>query len=134
MKRRPFLTVIAAVAIFFVGYYVGINKSATRHDSVNRSTLSWSLTATPTVYIPLSDTIQQISASMVTSAPKKTSTPKPTANPKKQVYVLNIRTKKFHYPDCRSVKKMNDSNKKEVTWSRTEIINKGYDPCGNCNP
>ena len=133
MKRHPFLTIISAIAIFFGGYYVGISTSS-HHDSVNHSTLSWSLTATPTVYKPLSDLPVVNAASIATSVPKKTATPKPTSNPKKQKYVLNIRSKKFHYPDCRSVKKMDNSNKMEVTWSRTEIINKCYSPCGNCNP
>lgn len=33
-----------------------------------------------------------------------------------------------------SVKQMKDKNKKEVTGSRDEIIEMGYDPCKRCNP
>ncbi|MCD8117903.1 MAG: MBL fold metallo-hydrolase [Lachnospiraceae bacterium] len=49
-------------------------------------------------------------------------------------YVLNTRTMKFHYPDCSSVSKMSDANKKTVTAGREELIDEGYSPCGNCNP
>ena len=50
-------------------------------------------------------------------------------------YVANKNTKKFHYPDCRSVKQMSEKNKKffyDVT--REYMIEQGYDPCGNCDP
>lgn len=49
-------------------------------------------------------------------------------------YVLNTNTKKFHVPGCKSIKQMKNSNKKETNLSRDEIVNQGYDPCGNCNP
>jgi len=49
-------------------------------------------------------------------------------------YVLNTNTKKFHYPSCSSVDRMKESNKEYYTGSRDELINRGYDPCGNCHP
>ena len=49
-------------------------------------------------------------------------------------YILNKNTKKFHYPDCRSVKQMKEKNKKYYTGTRDECISMGYDPCGNCEP
>lgn len=49
-------------------------------------------------------------------------------------YILNKNTKKFHYPSCSSVDKMKESNKEYYTGSRDELINRGYDPCGNCHP
>lgn len=49
-------------------------------------------------------------------------------------YILNINSKKIHYPDCGSVKQMKDKNKKEFTGNRDELISSGYEPCGNCNP
>lgn len=52
----------------------------------------------------------------------------------KQTYVLNTNTKKFHKPDCRSVKQMSAKNKKEVKDMRDHIISDGYDPCKICNP
>lgn len=49
-------------------------------------------------------------------------------------YVLNTNTKKFHYPDCKSVKQMKDKNKLIEETTRETLIERGYDPCGNCNP
>lgn len=49
-------------------------------------------------------------------------------------YILNINTKKFHYPSCKSVTQMKEKNRKEFTGTREEVISMGYDPCGNCNP
>jgi hypothetical protein len=49
-------------------------------------------------------------------------------------YILNISSKKFHYPSCSSVKKMKDSNKKTFTGTREEAIQQGYTPCQICKP
>lgn len=49
-------------------------------------------------------------------------------------YVLNTNTHKFHYPDCKSVNAMKDKNKEFTNETRDEVINRGYDPCGNCHP
>lgn len=49
-------------------------------------------------------------------------------------YILNLNTHKFHYPDCGSVKLMSESNKGTYTGSREDLIQQGYEPCGNCNP
>ena len=49
-------------------------------------------------------------------------------------YVLNTNTMRFHYPDCRSVKQMKDKNKLIEETTREDLIERGYDPCGNCNP
>lgn len=49
-------------------------------------------------------------------------------------YVLNTNSHKFHEPDCSSVGQMKDSNKKYFTGTREEVIEMGYDPCGNCKP
>lgn len=49
-------------------------------------------------------------------------------------YIINVNTDKFHYPSCSSVDQMNDSNKREYTGSRDELISQGYDPCKRCNP
>ena len=57
-----------------------------------------------------------------------------SASSGKTTYILNTNTKKFHYPSCSSVKQMKDKNKKEVTGSRDEIIEMGYDPCKRCDP
>lgn len=49
-------------------------------------------------------------------------------------YVVNTNTMKFHYPTCSSVAQMADHNKQTVTDSRQQLIDKGYSPCGICQP
>ena len=49
-------------------------------------------------------------------------------------YILNTNSKKIHYPNCHSVKRMSEKNKKNSGLSKSELINQGYDPCKNCNP
>lgn len=49
-------------------------------------------------------------------------------------YILNTRSKKFHYPYCNSVSKMSEKNKKSSHESREQLIKQGYQPCKNCNP
>ena len=68
--------------------------------------------------------------------PEETQQPNDADEDEKQGthYVLNTNTKKFHYPSCGSVKKISDKNKKDFYGTRKEVIDKGYDPCGNCHP
>lgn len=47
-------------------------------------------------------------------------------------YVLNDNSKKFHTPDCRSVKSM--KNPRYITATRDEVCNSGYEPCKTCCP
>lgn len=49
-------------------------------------------------------------------------------------YVLNTNTHKFHYPSCRSVKKISPENYSTSNSSRDELISQGYDSCGICKP
>lgn len=49
-------------------------------------------------------------------------------------YILNINSKKFHLPDCKSAGQIADKNKRESDKSREELIQDGYEPCKNCNP
>lgn len=49
-------------------------------------------------------------------------------------YVLNTNTKKFHKPECGSVKLMKEKNKSIEETTREDIIARGYDPCENCDP
>ena len=66
----------------------------------------------------------------------------PMISPKEQsgdqeqivVYVLNIKTKRFHYPTCHSVTDMKPQNRKDYTGTRDELIEQGYKPCGECKP
>lgn len=49
-------------------------------------------------------------------------------------YVINISSDKFHLPNCSSVDSMKATNREEFRGTRTELIQKGYSPCGNCKP
>lgn len=49
-------------------------------------------------------------------------------------YILNINSYKIHYPWCHSVDRMKEYNKKYVTDTVENLIDKGYSPCGNCKP
>lgn len=73
---------------------------------------------------------------VVETEPAQTETPKddPVQPSAGTDYVLNTNTKKFHYPSCKSVKQMSEQNKSFFTGTRAEVINMGFDPCGNCHP
>ncbi len=47
-------------------------------------------------------------------------------------YILNVNTKKIHHPGCRSIKTMNDSNKREYEGTVDDLLKQGYTTCGNC--
>lgn len=74
-----------------------------------------------------------------TPTPKPTSTPTPEPvveeqKPIEQYYIINTNTGKFHYPTCRSIKRMKDKNKLEFTGTRDDVLARGYSPCMICNP
>lgn len=52
----------------------------------------------------------------------------------KQTYIVNINTKKFHTEDCPSAQKISESNKKTYKGYRDNLVNNGYEPCGQCKP
>ena len=49
-------------------------------------------------------------------------------------YVLNTSSHRFHYPDCAGVSTMSEKNKQIYIGSRQELIDQGYEPCGQCKP
>lgn len=49
-------------------------------------------------------------------------------------YVLNTNTKKIHKPSCNSVKKINNENRMDVSWTFQQCVDAEYEPCGICNP
>ena len=53
---------------------------------------------------------------------------------KEMKYVLNTKGKKFHNPDCASVKNMKEESKETYKGTRENLISQGYEPCGNCKP
>lgn len=49
-------------------------------------------------------------------------------------YVVNVKSGRFHLPDCAGVSTMKEENKQYYTGSRQELIGQGYVPCGQCRP
>lgn len=49
-------------------------------------------------------------------------------------YILNVNTRKFHYPSCSSVEEMKESNRQGYTGDRKELVSAGYKACKRCNP
>lgn len=49
-------------------------------------------------------------------------------------YILNTKSKKFHYPYCNSVDQIAEENKQAYSGNRDTVTAMGYEPCKNCNP
>lgn len=78
------------------------------------------------------DYAAEVSKAIPTAEP--TPEPAPAVKSVEQTYILNTNTKKFHLPGCSSVGKMKESNKREYTGTRDDVLGMGYSPCGNCHP
>ena len=48
-------------------------------------------------------------------------------------YVINPRTKKFHYPYCYSALQIG-ADRVFMTSTPSELMAQGYEPCGQCKP
>ncbi|MCQ2567501.1 MAG: DNA/RNA non-specific endonuclease [Mogibacterium sp.] len=51
-----------------------------------------------------------------------------------RLYVLNTRSGVFHYPSCEGAADISRHNRKEITATRVEMTDRGYKPCGYCQP
>lgn len=69
----------------------------------------------------VSETVADRSSPQATEAPSVT-------------YILNTNTKRFHYPNCPSVRDIKDNHKKNFYGTRDEAIAAGYAACGRCHP
>lgn len=50
------------------------------------------------------------------------------------LFVVNVNTKKIHYPDCSSVKDIKPENRDDFYGTLEEAKSMGYEPCGRCKP
>ena len=66
--------------------------------------------------------------------PDPTPAPQPDPVPDGPYYILNTGSKKFHESDCDSADEILSSNKEYYTGTAEELMEKGYSPCGNCEP
>lgn len=48
-------------------------------------------------------------------------------------FILNTNTKKYHNPNCRTIKQMSDKNKQEFTGTEEQLIQQGYSACQICH-
>ncbi len=78
----------------------------------------------------IADTATTIEAPVTRAMPEEPDDEASTA----QHYILNTNSKRFHYPDCPSVEDMKEKNKRDYNGTREELIEKGYKPCGRCQP
>lgn len=51
-----------------------------------------------------------------------------------QDYILNVKNKKFHKPNCSAASDISNANKQDFTGTRDQLIARGYSPCGICKP
>ena len=51
-----------------------------------------------------------------------------------RLYVINKRSRVFHYPTCEGAQSISPHNREEVTATRVELTSQGYTPCGYCEP
>ena len=49
-------------------------------------------------------------------------------------YIINTSSRKFHSEDCENAINMKEDNRAEMTCTRQEMIDKGYEPAGCCKP
>ena len=61
-------------------------------------------------------------------------TTKEQATQDARLYVVNKKSRVFHYPSCDGAKSMSKWNREEVTATRTELVAQNYTPCGACEP
>lgn len=58
----------------------------------------------------------------------------PAANATGESYILNTNTMKFHLPSCGSAKQIQAEHREDFEGEREDLLEKGYEPCGKCNP
>ena len=70
----------------------------------------------------------------VTTAPPVS--PDTPSRPAEEIktYIVNTNTDKFHLESCQYANSMKHENRDEITATRTDLIEAGYDPCGSCKP
>lgn len=132
---RPLLTLVL-IPVILMGFLLG---RCSVPDPVTQRSLPTAETTLP------AETTQP--TTIATEPPTTSAATEPTTEPTTEHtepsseetapvmdYVVNKNSLKFHYPDCESVGKMKESNKEFFTGTREELLERGCDPCGNCNP
>jgi DNA-entry nuclease len=82
----------------------------------------------------INGTLSEIDAEAVAETAENNENGSFSDDGKEHSYMINTNTKKFHLPDCPSINDIAQQNRREYTGTRSELIDKGYSPCGNCRP
>ena len=84
--------------------------------------------------LDMTDNGSDESAGLTRQAPRLSSSTTAEETESEFQYVCNINTRKFHDPDCNSVSQMKEANRLYTNLTRDELLEEGYEPCGNCKP
>lgn len=163
VKKKPGLLTYIVIAVLILMFFAAAGSDPSSNDDVTLQKASDASPtfSTQTVSVTVAATSPDATASVPhltttpeptraptpspsptaapTASPTATATRKPAASPKvttpvEHTYVLNTSTRKFHHPSCKSVNKIKDKNKSTFTGTREELLQRGYSPCGNCDP
>lgn len=52
----------------------------------------------------------------------------------KATYILNLDSKVYHHPWCAFADKIDSENRETVNTSKNQMLQKGFKPCGKCEP
>lgn len=105
------------------------SSRSTRSSSTSTSSAASAATTTsPTA------TVSRISTPSAASTPSVVSETPSSSGSHEMTYVLNTNSMKFHYPSCSSAKQISAANRQEFTGTREEVVARGYEPCGRCDP
>ena len=112
------------------------DSSSSKLESSQSSTSSSSKAELPQNSASSSSNTEPYSSTPVVIPPAEPSISDDSTDPEPtgRDYVLNTNTMKFHYPSCGSAKKIKAHNRADFNGTREELIDRGYDPCGNCHP
>ena len=91
---------------------------------------------TPADYMPILDTTTTEESTTETTTKNNSTVHTQSANNSdKNEYVINISSKKIHFPDCSSVARTKEENKKSVSLNSDELkqyLNDKYEFCKIC--
>lgn len=123
-KRWWIWVIVGLVALRACGAVLGADEPAPTEPIVETQSVVTIAATTPTEQAPVeTHWMDNTSIKINTGSSGKT-----------QTYVLNTSTMKFHEPGCSSVEEIADENKSTHSGNREDVMDRGYEPCGHCNP
>ena len=120
--RKIFLEIIAVIFILTM-----LVSCADQNDSITIITTAQKETE------PITEDVTETNAPE-TSAVTETTEADTTAELDEYIgeYILNLNSKKIHFPTCKSVSQMKEENKQVSDKKKEELILEGYSPCKIC--